>query len=122
MKRSGMDNYQESLLKKCKEHGGPVVTVKELKELVKRIGKDEKILKSCLRTEVGFKRVMHPLDATERPHLYKMNHLSGDELLENLRILMDVDGSVEETYNLFPSEEEPMDQIVGQPDACTIPN
>ena len=73
-KRGGMNDYREALLKKCKEHRGPIVTVSELKALVKRCGYDEKKLKSFLRQEIGFKKVMHPVDAQERSNLYKMKN------------------------------------------------
>ena len=111
-KRTGMKKYREILLKRCKNHGGPVVTMEELKQLVKET--EEEKLRSCLRQEIAFKKVMHPLDAKEKPHLYKMNFLSHEELLENLVILLDADITEEETDVLFPTEEEIFHQITGK--------
>ena len=104
-----------------KKHEGPIVTVSELKALVKRCWDDEKKLKSFLRQEVGFKKVMHPVDAQERPDLYKMNFLTHEELLENLMILMNTDStSLEEEEVLFPTEEEIIDQILAVPSTDSI--
>ena len=120
-KRAEMVNYREILLQRCKKREGPVVTVSELKALVKQCEDDEKKLKSFLRQEVGFKKVMHPVDAQERPDLYKMNFLTHEELLENLMILMDTDStSLEEEEVLFPTEEEIIDQILAVPSTDSI--
>ena len=116
-KRAGMDNYRE-ILQQCKKHEGPVLTASELKALVKRCGDDEKRLKSFLRQEVGFKKVMHPVYAQERPDLYKMNFLTREELLENLMILMDT--SLDEEEVLFLTEEEIIDQILAVPSTVSI--
>ena len=87
-KEAGMDKYRDILLKKCKGHNRPVVSTKELKALVARYSDDLKKQKIFLREEIAFKKVMHPVDAKERPELYKMNFLSQEPLLENLTILI----------------------------------
>ena len=93
---------------------GPIVTVKELNMLIKECGKDEKKLKSFLRQEIGFKKVMHPVDTKERPDLYKMNFLTHEQLLENLTILVDSDLSdADQEEILFPTEDEIIEQILG---------
>jgi hypothetical protein len=108
-KKANMDKYKDILLQKCKDHNGPIVSTKDLKHLIKQSG-DE--LKKFLRQEVAFKKVMHPLDARERPDLYKMNYLTQEQLIENLTILVDESAEqVDSSYLLFPSEEEIMDII-----------
>lgn len=57
---------------------------------------------------------MHPLDAKERSHLYRMNYfLEVEQMIENLVILLDED--VEESddgeINCLPTEEETMDLL-----------
>ena len=107
-----MAQYKDLLLKKCKQHGGPVATVEDVRMLVNNES-DEKKLKSCLRTEVGFQKALHPFDARERSYLYKMNYLSVEELTENLVILLDVSQSAATGDELvqFPTEEEIFDII-----------
>ena len=104
-KRARKSQYKEILLKKCKLHGGPVTSAEEVRNLVIRI--DDNDLKSCLRAEIGFQKALHPFDAQERSHLYKMNYLSVDELVENLVILFDdYDASGGNETVTFPSEDE----------------
>ena len=104
--------YKEILLRKCKEHGGPVTNLDELKKLAQS-EMEEKKLKSCLRTEVGFQKALHQFDAQERSHLYKMNYLSIEELIENLTILLDTSNSADVGNEeiRFPSEDEIFDMI-----------
>ena len=85
MLRSG--EYSDVLLKKCKEHGGPLSSLIKLTNLVKNT-KDKSTLKTFLR-QVGFQKMLHPLDAKERSFLYKMNFLSVEQLAENISILLD---------------------------------
>ena len=81
--------YKDTLLQKCKKHGGPFTDIYELKEYVKCT--DKKLMRSSLRQEIGFSKLLHPADAKERPHLYKMNYLTIEKLIENLSILLDND-------------------------------
>ena len=54
-----------------------------------------------------FQKTLHPFDAKERSHLYKMNFLSVEELIENLTILLDITQSDEIGEDIhFPTEEE----------------
>ena len=70
------------LLRNCKSHGGSFANLKELK-----ITADEKKLKKDLHQEIGFQKILHPVDVLERSHLYRMNFLSIKEIVENLSIL-----------------------------------
>ena len=55
------------LLKKCKEHGGPNTTLKELNLFMKSTHKEDK--KKFLRQEVQFQKITHKKDSIERPKL-----------------------------------------------------
>ena len=107
--------YQDLLLCKCKEHGGPFVNLPEIRNYVNKEGKHQKLLRMNLRQEIGFRKLLHPVDAKERPHLYKMNDLTCEQLVENLTIL--IDNTIETNDGevvLFPSEDEIMDIIQEQ--------
>ena len=57
--------------------------------------------------DIFFLKTLQSFDACERPHLYKMNLLSAEELTENLLILFDeYDTSAGDESVLFPSEDE----------------
>ena len=100
--------YKDLLLAKCKEHQGPFVNVKEANASVKKTP-EEALLKRSVRQEIWFQKLLHPVDARERSHLYKMNFLSGQELVENLIILLDHEISTDEGEIVcFPTEEEIM--------------
>ena len=100
------DNYKDLLLIKCNENGGPTASTSDVHNMVARIT-DPKKLKSCLHTEVEFQKALHPFDAKERSHLYKMNDLSVKELIENLLILFDTSTGQEVGEDIhFPTEDE----------------
>ena len=104
-KNTRKGKYKDLLLNQCKRHGGPFTSRSEIRDLVKKTH-DQKILKSYLRSEVGFQKALHPFDAKERSHLYKMNFLSVEELIENLTILLDITQSDEIGEDIhFPTEE-----------------
>ena len=105
-KNSRKDNYKDLLLIKCKENGGPTSSTSDVNDMVARIT-DQKKLKACLRTEVGFQKALHPFDSKERSHLYKMNQLSVEEMIENLLILFDTSTNHEVGEDIeFPTEDE----------------
>ena len=86
--------------------------------------KDEKKLKKDLCQEIGFQKMLHPVDTKERSHLYKMNFLSAEEMVEYLPILLDndVDSNEGETITL-PSEEDIMEILSGKtPTVATTPS
>ena len=80
-------------------------------EFVNNVRDSEK--KKAIRQEIGFQKLMHPLDAKERSHLYRMNYLAVDQMLENLVILLDdeVEESDDGEINCLPTEEETMDLL-----------
>ena len=55
------------LLKKCKEHSGPVTILKELNLFLKSTHKEDK--KTFLRQEVQFQKITHKKDSIGRPKL-----------------------------------------------------
>lgn len=107
-----MTQYMDILVKKCKDHGGPLITIKEIQDLVKKIS-DPKKLKSCLRAEVGFQKAIHPFDAKERSHLYKMNFITVEEIVENLSILLEESSEISNKNEAvqFPCDEEILEKL-----------
>ena len=104
--------YKSLLLKKCKMHGGPFTDLKELKEYVNS-SNDKKELKKDLRQEIGYQKMIHPMDVKERSHLYKMNFLSLEEIIENLSILLNEDSEDENEADVdLPSEEDMMEILL----------
>ena len=114
--------YKALLLKNCKTHGGPFTDLQELETYVNSVN-DEKKLKKDLRQEIGFQKMLHPVDAKERNHLYKMNFLIPEEMVENLCILLDNDiESNEGEVVTLPSEEDIMEILSGRtPTVATTP-
>ena len=80
-------------------------------EFVNSVPDSEK--KKAIRQEIGFQKLMHPLDAKERSHLYRMNYLDVELMIENLVILLDdeVEESDDGEINCLPTEEETMDLL-----------
>ena len=70
-KKEHANAYGDLILKRCKQHNGHITNVKELQVFVKKTPKDN--LNKHLRNEIIFQRVMHPINAKERSHLYKVN-------------------------------------------------
>ena len=101
--------YIDILLRKCKDHGGPITEIAELKHIVKKNTEPE--LKKILRKEVALQKMIHPNDSKERPELYKMNYLAASQMVENLTILLDQVESTEQKEILFPIEDE-IDEIL----------
>ena len=105
-KNSWKSHYKDHLLIQCKRHGGPLTSTSQIRDLVNETH-DLTNLKSYLRSEVGFQKALHPFDAKERSHLYKINFLSVEELIENLTILLDVSQNDDVGEDIhFPTEEE----------------
>ena len=82
----------------------------ELKRFVNS-SDDNVVLKKLLRVEIGFQKMMHPVAVKERGHLYKMNLLTVEQLVENLTILLDgdIDSFEGKEVALFPTKEDIMD-------------
>ena len=108
-KKARIIEYKDVILSKCKEHGGPFVNIRELKDYINQTV-DQKVVKRGLRQEIGFQKMLHPNDVHERGHLYKMNYLTNEEMAENLTILLDTEiDSNEGELVYFPCEEEIME-------------
>ena len=106
--------YKDVILRKCKDHGGPFVNIRELKEFINQTT-DQNVLKRGLRQEIGFQKMLHPVDVRERSHLYKMNFLTTEELVENLTILLDTEIDTNEGEVIFfPCEEEIMEILISR--------
>ena len=102
-KRSG--EFLGIVIRKLKVYGGPTTSLSELEEMKKMEGDKKKVL----RLQLQFQRLTNPRDAQERPHLYKVNNLTGNEMLANLAILLasdSVEGDGEDV--IFDSADEIM--------------
>ena len=84
--RSG--EYKHALLRKCKGYGGAFTSISELTEFVQN-STDTLSLRRVLREEVGFQKMLRPVDVKERGLLYKMNFICVEEVIENLSKLLD---------------------------------
>ena len=91
----------DQLLKKCRQHRGPLTSVSELRLLVDTKSPD---LKTFLREEIYYQRVTHHRDSEARKELYKVNSISLQEMIENLTVILSDEQDTEGI--LFPSEEE----------------
>ena len=111
MKKRKTNDFMNGILKKCKEHNGPVTSVEELMKLVQI---ESPNLKTFLRLEIQFQRETHRRDAEIRSDLYKVNSLSVDEMILNLTVLLSNDPDADESV-LFPCEEEIMEIINNSP-------
>ena len=71
-------------------------------------------MKKAIRQEMSFQKILHPVDAKERSHLYYcMNEMEAKDLIENLVILLDnvVDSSDGEIA-CMPNEEETLNFLL----------
>lgn len=76
-----------TLLKKCKEWGGPWTEFQEFQASVKKI-KDQEKLRKILRTEILYKKLLCPKDFERRKDLYKVNKMTLAQMKENLTVLL----------------------------------
>lgn len=72
------------LLRKCKGHGGPVTTGREVNDLTKRYEGQEAEVKQILRQKIQYQRVTHRKDAVARAELYNVNKLTKEIMRDNL--------------------------------------
>ena len=113
-KKSRSNDLIDQLLIKCKEHGGPITSVEELKILIKSKPLQ---LKTKLRREIQYQKQTHPTDGEARTELYRVNNLSEKDMIENLTIIFGTESSVANEAVLFPSEDEIVDILkVGKSD------
>lgn len=104
-KRQRHNDYIDVVLKKCKTHGGPLTSSEEMQTFLSQYSGD-KNMKSYLRQEVQYQKLTHPRDSDARPHLYKVNKMSMEELTENLIILFGADEEEEHASIIFPTEDD----------------
>ena len=93
-------DFVDQLLKKCKQHKGPLTSVSELKVLIDANSPD---LKTFLRQEMQYQRVTHYRDAEVRKDLHKVNNVSLEDIIENLTVMLSDEQNNEGV--VFPSEE-----------------
>lgn len=92
----------DNVLRKCKDHGGPLTSTDEVRALQ---SKGDSNLKSQLRLEMQFQKLTHQKDAVARPQLYKVNKMTDDELADNLSTLFDDTNQASDAV-VFPTEDE----------------
>ena len=86
------------MLIKCKQHGGSITSLEELKRIENN--------KPFLRLELQFQRLTHSRDASYRPELYKVNGLIAEQMSANLKILINPDNlEASSTVTFFYQEE-----------------
>ena len=103
-KRTG--EFLGMVLRKCKLHDGPLTSINELEEFLKRENGDKKKL---LRVEIQFQRLTNSRDFQERPDLYKVNGLNGEEMITNLATLLASDAVANHGEDvMFNSEDQIM--------------
>ena len=110
--RQHMNDLIDILLKKCKEHGGPVTDMTDLNKCMKESPK--KYLKRFLQQEISLQKLLHQNDVKERPLLYKIIFLTPEQMIDNLTILLTVPEENENQAKdiIFPSEEEIIDILM----------
>lgn len=98
------------LLKKCKDHNGPITSIKELNVFLKSV--KTKDMKKFLRQEIQFQKITHKRDSIERPELYKVNGLTIEIFSENLAAILAPDTIIDRDETLlFETTDEIMDII-----------
>ena len=121
-------DFVDQLLKKCKQHKGPLTSASELKVLIDAKSPD---LKTFLRQEIQYQRVTHHRDAKVRKDLYKVNNVSLEDMIKNLTVMLSDEQNNEGA--VFLSEEEVVNILKGnlslpvtQPEVkdtvCLLPN
>ena len=93
------NEFIDCLLRKSKEHDGPVTIQDEVKDLVNITPTDR--IKA--EQEIQYQRVTHKRDFESRPLLYKVNKMSVEDMVLNLTTMF---GEVEGTTDVFPTEDE----------------
>jgi len=99
--------FVDVILKKCKDHGGPVTDIKKLNQMTSKF--NERETKKFLRLEIQFQKAMHSRDSQEHPDLYKINNLSVDQLTKNLAALVSDNVGDNSDNVLFSTEDEIME-------------
>ena len=110
LRKNNRDGFADTLLKKCKEHDGPISSIDDLTKLLGKY--DEESLKKILRQEIQYHKVFQARDSQERPDIYKVNNLSVEDMSNNLMLMFSHDET--STSILFQSQEEIMTILKGQ--------
>lgn len=108
LKKQRANDFIDVILKKCKEHGGPVTSISELNQLCLKYNDND--IKKYLRQEIQYQNAAHRRDSQERPGLYKINNLTSEELTEQMALLLATDE--QDSGILFHTEEEIVDIIL----------
>ena len=99
------------ILKKCKEHGGPVTDIREMNQITS----NEHEAKKFLRQEIKFQKAIHNRDSQEHPDVHKINNLFIDQLTENLGALGSDNVGDNSDNVLFSTEDEIMEILLEKP-------
>ena len=101
------------ILKKCKEHGGPVTDIREMNQITSKF--NERETKKFLRQEIKFQKAIHNRDSQEHPDVHKINNLFIDQLTENLGALGSDNVGDNSDNVLFSTEDEIMEILLERP-------
>lgn len=74
------------LIQESKKWNGPVANIDELEIMMSE--RDAAKQKKMLKTEVTLRKLLHPEDAINRKELYRVNHLSNQEFIENMKMIL----------------------------------
>ena len=114
-KRTG--EFLGMVLRKCKLHDGPLTSINELEEFLKRENGDKKKL---LRVEIQFQRLTNSRDFQERPDLYKVNGLNGEEMITNLATFLASDAVANHGEDVMFNSEDQIMSILRHKEQETI--
>ena len=114
-KRTG--EFLGMVLWKCKLHDGPLTSINELEEFLKRENGDKKKL---LRVEIQFQSLTNSRDFQERPDLYKVNGLNGEGMITNLATLLASDAVANHGEDVMFNSEDQIMSILRHKEQETI--
>ena len=77
--------YTTKLLQICKTWGGPCTACDELGTVLKS---KHDIAEKIVKTELSYYRNTHKMDVITRPDLFKLVHVTHEERLENVLVLL----------------------------------
>ena len=80
-----MSLYTHKCLQACKSWGGPVTSVEELNDILK---KNSDNMERIVRTELSYYRDTHKSEIISNPDLFKLNKIAYDQQLLNLCTLL----------------------------------
>ncbi len=98
----------QALLMTCKTWGGPCTNINEFRMCVRLCSVKNVPLKKMLKSEISMRKVTSPRDVVDRPHLYKLNTLTIEQLQENLTTLLTTEYKLTEE---MPDDENILNKI-----------